>query len=558
MADDTTNDGIDDEHQVNKYTTINQCQNIPINCVCLKPHVEGEFVIECDKCKEWYHGICVGIVEKNSDYIEIYYCQECFRENDMELDELKIKIEELTEIAAKKETIIEDRLDKIEQLKNDLKFMRIEVKEKDEEINELKLDIENKEKNIKMHEGENKYNLKKIKQYEMKIQEFDNEKVLLINEKNKEMNGNIDVDNNCLNSLAQDYYEFKKYTLDKFSKLMKDNYAEDLTKTKEMTEYKYKLNILEEKNKSLEEIIRGKDNDLDILVCKHSNTDNNCGWENVNVRNKQTYRENQQQCREKEKKNNYNIQVHNRFDGFPIDDNIDTDTIQNIKKNTNTNIVTNQYSNNHGNNISRRPNPVINESPEYDIIEYGTKTVPGNGSYARITSKGKRIHIYGDSLIKRLKGKEMARFIKINNKTFIRSFPGSTTTYLNEYVKPTLREEQPDIVVINAGCNDVVRDTKSAKEIAKNIIGIGNTCRQEGINEIFISSLIIQNKFKSAKLIGEINIVLRQLCEEYNFKYIDNINILKCDLWEDGLHLLDDGLTKLGNNFINAINYNLC
>ena len=151
----------------------------------------------------------------------------------------------------------------------------------------------------------------------------------------------------------------------------------------------------------------------------------------------------------------------------------------------------------------------------------------------------------------------MARFIKLNNKTFIRSFPGSTTAYLNEYVKPTLREEQPDIVVINAGCNDVARDKKSAKEIAENIIGIGHTCRQEGVNEIFISSLIIQGKLKSAKLIGEINIILRQLCEEYNFKYVDNSNIFKSDLWKDGLHLLDDGLTKLGNNFINAINYNL-
>ena len=28
-------------------------------------------------------------------------------------------------------------------------------------------------------------------------------------------------------------------------------------------------------------------------------------------------------------------------------------------------------------------------------------------------------------------------------------------------------------------------------------------------------------------------------------------------MWEDGLHLLDGGLTKLGNNFINAINYDL-
>ena len=37
-------------------------------------------------------------------------------------------------------------MDKIEQLKNDLKIMRVEVKEQCEEINVLKLNIEDEEK----------------------------------------------------------------------------------------------------------------------------------------------------------------------------------------------------------------------------------------------------------------------------------------------------------------------------------------------------------------------------------------------------------------------------
>ena len=82
-------------------------------------------------------------------------------------------------------------------------------------------------------------------------------------------------------------------------------------------------------------------------------------------------------------------------------------------------------------NIARRPNPVLNANSEYDMLRYGMKTVPGNGSYARITSKGKRINIYGDSTIKRLKDKEIARHIKERIQTFIRSFPGSTTAYLD-------------------------------------------------------------------------------------------------------------------------------
>ena len=407
-------------------------------------------------------------------------------------------------------------------------------------------------------------------------------------------------------NFLKDFIDFKKYTHDNFTKInaaleekstsgtgrttnaLEDDNAflkqeiknkqliidillEDIKSMKDENiqhEQKISWHSNEEKNKSLEKIIREKDEDLDDPVYKKSNADENCNWENVLPRkNKDTLRDNKQRCRND--KNN-NIQLHNRFDGFCIDDNvIEINDIgmdgflmdHNINEDTgifqNNKTITNQYSSDNDHTNSRRPNIVINENPESDIREYGTKIVPGNGSYSRITSEGKRIHIYGASLIKRLKGKEMATFIKLKNKTFIRSFPGSTASYLNEYVKPTLREEKPDIVVINAGSNDVARDEKSAKEIAENVIGIGHTCRQEGVNEIFISSLIIQSKFKSAKLIGEINILLKQLCEENHFKYVDNSNILKGDLWKDGLHLLDGGLTKLGNNFINAINYNL-
>lgn len=34
-------------------------------------------MIECHGCKEWYHGDCVGILEKEADQIEEYYCTPC-------------------------------------------------------------------------------------------------------------------------------------------------------------------------------------------------------------------------------------------------------------------------------------------------------------------------------------------------------------------------------------------------------------------------------------------------------------------------------------------------
>jgi hypothetical protein len=34
-------------------------------------------MIECDKCKDWFHGSCVGIEEHQSADIESYHCPNC-------------------------------------------------------------------------------------------------------------------------------------------------------------------------------------------------------------------------------------------------------------------------------------------------------------------------------------------------------------------------------------------------------------------------------------------------------------------------------------------------
>ncbi|GIY23436.1 PHD finger protein 3 [Caerostris extrusa] len=32
-------------------------------CVCRKPH-NSRFMIQCDKCKDWFHGSCVGVTKQ--------------------------------------------------------------------------------------------------------------------------------------------------------------------------------------------------------------------------------------------------------------------------------------------------------------------------------------------------------------------------------------------------------------------------------------------------------------------------------------------------------------
>ncbi|XP_052676429.1 lysine-specific demethylase 7B-like isoform X2 [Crassostrea angulata] len=48
-----------------------------VYCLCRKPYDENEFMIECDICKDWFHGSCVGVQEYQATDIEIYHCPNC-------------------------------------------------------------------------------------------------------------------------------------------------------------------------------------------------------------------------------------------------------------------------------------------------------------------------------------------------------------------------------------------------------------------------------------------------------------------------------------------------
>ena len=47
-----------------------------VYCICRKPD-NGDFMICCDVCEEWFHGKCVGISKKQSKVIKKYSCPKC-------------------------------------------------------------------------------------------------------------------------------------------------------------------------------------------------------------------------------------------------------------------------------------------------------------------------------------------------------------------------------------------------------------------------------------------------------------------------------------------------
>lgn len=41
-------------------------------CFCL-----FRFYIGCDRCQNWYHGRCVGILQSEANHIDEYVCPQC-------------------------------------------------------------------------------------------------------------------------------------------------------------------------------------------------------------------------------------------------------------------------------------------------------------------------------------------------------------------------------------------------------------------------------------------------------------------------------------------------
>lgn len=58
-------------------------------CLCRQPYDESQFYICCDKCQDWFHGRCVGILQSEADSIEEYICPNCQHNSSVNLANMK-------------------------------------------------------------------------------------------------------------------------------------------------------------------------------------------------------------------------------------------------------------------------------------------------------------------------------------------------------------------------------------------------------------------------------------------------------------------------------------
>ncbi|XP_018334706.1 nucleosome-remodeling factor subunit NURF301 isoform X2 [Agrilus planipennis] len=71
----------------------NECQQARdsqmLYCLCKQPYDESQFYICCDRCQNWFHGRCVGILQSEADSIDEYICPNCQKNSSVNFANMK-------------------------------------------------------------------------------------------------------------------------------------------------------------------------------------------------------------------------------------------------------------------------------------------------------------------------------------------------------------------------------------------------------------------------------------------------------------------------------------
>ena len=162
--------------------------------------------------------------------------------------------------------------------------------------------------------------------------------------------------------------------------------------------------------------------------------------------------------------------------------------------------------------------------------------------------------MFSDSILKGIRIRKFNRYIT-NATARLKYFPGSTSEELTHYVVPILQEESFNSALIHIGINDILKVQSDLKfeSLTRNILEISQRCKEHGIEEIIISSLVVTERI-DPNLLVRANASLCNMCNGNGFCFVDNSNISVDNLFKVKLHLLDSGKTILVNNFIYCVN----
>ena len=158
------------------------------------------------------------------------------------------------------------------------------------------------------------------------------------------------------------------------------------------------------------------------------------------------------------------------------------------------------------------------------------------------------VYILGDSMVKKLNGYLLTRKIRHKHLVKVRSFSGVKISCMTNRVKPTLRDINPDHIVLHASTNDL-RTENTASQIAKATIDLVTSLKNDG-NTVTVSGIVPSLDELNNKE-NEVNRRLVLMCEERNISFLayDESTDPSKHLNESKLHLNSNGIKVFAENF---------
>ena len=121
----------------------------------------------------------------------------------------------------------------------------------------------------------------------------------------------------------------------------------------------------------------------------------------------------------------------------------------------------------------------------------------------------KSVFILGDSMVKKVNGFYLTKDIKHKFLVKVRSFTSAKTRCMYDHAKPTIREVNPEDIILHVGTNDL-NSEKTASQISNSIIDLANSLKNE-TNNIHVSLIFPRNDNLNNK-VNEVNNRLINMC----------------------------------------------
>ena len=125
-------------------------------------------------------------------------------------------------------------------------------------------------------------------------------------------------------------------------------------------------------------------------------------------------------------------------------------------------------------------------------------------------------------MVKEVNSFELSKSIKHKYSVRVRFHPSAKTSCINDHVKPVIRNEEADHIILHTGTNDLSSD-KTLLQICNDIVNLAASIKGKDI-KVTISELVERNDALNEKAILA-NEYLSKICKTIGLPIIKHHNI---------------------------------